>query len=64
MSEQHTLSADVESVLDTFFTGEPIDPDIVERVRKQAEQITQEIHNQHGDLDVVVETLREARHER
>ena len=63
MSEQHTISDDVEAVLDAFFSGEPLPPDIVERVRKQAEQISQEIHKQHGDLDVVTETLREVRHE-
>jgi hypothetical protein len=43
--------SDTVAVLELFAAGQPVAPDIVERLRVQAAQITAEIEREHGLVD-------------
>ena len=43
--------ADAEAVLRHAFHGEPLDPDVADRVRKRAARVTDQIRRVHGVID-------------
>ncbi len=51
---------DMEALLESVLAGHPLDPETAERVREQAEKITEEVRQRCGTVDVV-ELIREAR---
>ena len=55
--------ADLDAVMERITTGKPLDPEAARRIRERAERITEEIRQQHGELDVAVQLLREIRDE-
>lgn len=52
-----TETADVQLVL----SGEPIPPEVVERVRERARRIRERVFEEHGLLDIAVPGVREFR---
>jgi len=57
------LMADSDAVIEHVFSRKPLDPEVYRRVRARAEQITEEIRQGHGILDVAVHLVRETRDE-
>jgi adenosyl cobinamide kinase/adenosyl cobinamide phosphate guanylyltransferase len=55
--------ADLDAVMQRLATGKPVDSETSRRIRERAERITEEIREQHGELDVAVELIRETRDE-
>ena len=55
--------ADLDAVMARITTGKPLDPESSRRIRERAEQITQEIRQKHGELDIAVQLIRETRDE-
>ena len=43
--------ADAEAVLRHAFHGEPLDPEVADRVRERAARVTEEIRRVHGVID-------------
>jgi hypothetical protein len=55
--------ADLDAVMKRITTGIPLDPEAARRIRERAEGITEEIRQQHGELDIAVQLIRETRDE-
>jgi hypothetical protein len=55
------LRADSEAIMEHLLAGKAIDPEVVRRVRKRAERITEEIRKKHGILDIGVPAMRKLR---
>lgn len=55
--------ADLDAVMERLRTGKPIDPESSRRIRERAERITEEIRQEHGELDIAVQLIRETRDE-
>lgn len=51
---------DYQAIMRHVAEGTPVEPELARRVRARAERITDEIHRQHGDIDVV-KLLHDAR---
>jgi hypothetical protein len=67
MNTTETLSlieADERAVLDHLATGKPLDPETYRRVRERAEQITERLRRQHGEMNIAVDLIREIREEK
>ena len=55
------IRADEEAVNEHVLTGKPLDPEVYLRVRARAEQITSELRQKHGVLDIAAQLVRETR---
>lgn len=55
--------ADLDAVMERIATGKPLDPETSRRIRERAQRITEEIRQQHGELDIAVKLIRETRDE-
>lgn len=55
------MKADEEAVTQHLLTGKPLDPEVYRRVR--AEQITAALRQQHGDMNLAADLIREIRDE-
>jgi hypothetical protein len=55
--------ADAQLVAECVTAGRPIPPEVVRRVRKEAEKITARLRQQYGPLDIGVPAIRELRGE-
>lgn len=57
------LKADEEAVTEHMLTGKPLDPEVYRRVRARAEQITEALRQQYGDMNLAANLIREIRDE-
>lgn len=55
------IMADLHAVAAAVSEGRPIDPELLKRVREQAEQASQDVFRRHGLLDIGVPAIREFR---
>lgn len=55
------ILADVKAVLDSFAQGKPVDPEVARRVREESRKAALATRQQHGDLNVAVDLIREVR---
>jgi hypothetical protein len=55
------IMADLEAVCRAAATGQPLDPEIRNRVRERADKVREEIFQTHGLLDIGVPAIRELR---
>ena len=55
--------SDQDVLLERLTTGKPLDPDVYRRIRARAESITEELRNQHGELNIAVDLIREVRND-
>ena len=55
--------ADEAAVADHLLAGRPLDPEIYCRVRARAERITAELRRRHGEMNLAVDLIRDARDE-
>jgi hypothetical protein len=51
-----------QALLDRL-TGKPLDPETYRRIRERAERITEELRQQHGEMKIAVDLVREIRDE-
>ncbi len=57
------IQADEAAVTEHLLTGKPLDPDVYRRVRARAEQITDQLRQRHGDMNVALDLIRDIREE-
>jgi hypothetical protein len=55
--------ADAQAIIDHLTTGKPLDPAVYKRVRTRAEQITERLRREHGEMNLAVDLIREIRDE-
>jgi predicted thioredoxin/glutaredoxin len=56
--------SDLEEVCRLVAEGKKItDPDLLRRIRERSEQVTHEIYEKHGLLNIAVDLIREGRDE-
>jgi hypothetical protein len=55
--------ADLDAVMEQLVTGKPLDPESSRCIRNRAQRITEQIRQEHGELDIAVQLLRETRDE-
>jgi hypothetical protein len=54
-------ATDTRAVFELLATGKPVDPEILARIRRDAERIRNEIFERHGVLDIGTPAIRELR---
>ena len=57
------IQADEAAVTEHLLTSKPLDPEIYRRVRARAEQITAELRQRYGDMNLAVDLIRDIRDE-
>ncbi len=58
-----TEAADTKAVIEHAMSGKPLDPEVARRVRAEAQQITDALRRQHGEMNIAVDLIRETRDE-
>jgi len=57
------VQADEAAVTEQLLTGKPLDPEIYRRIRARAEQITAQLRQRYGDMNLAVDLIRDIRDE-
>lgn len=57
------IQADEAAVTEHLPTGKPLDPGVYRRVRARAEQVTAQLRQRHGDMNLAVDLIRDIRDE-
>jgi len=57
------IQDDEAAVTEHLLTGKPLDPEIYRRVRARAEQITAQLRQRYGDMNLAVDLIRNIRDE-
>ena len=57
------IQADQTAVTEHLLTGKPLDPDVYRRISARAEQITAQLRQQYGDMNLAVDLIRDIRDE-
>ena len=57
------VQTDEAAVTEHLLTGKPLDPEVYRRVRVRAEQITAQLRQCHGDMNLAVDLIRAVRDE-
>lgn len=57
------IQADEAAVTQHLLTGKPLDPEVYRRVRSRAEQITAQLRQRYGDMNLAVDLIRDIRDE-
>jgi hypothetical protein len=52
------LEADAQVVIGSVMTGKPLEPEVLRRVREEAEKITERLRREYGELDLGVPAIR------
>ncbi len=55
------VAADMQVVINSLMTGQPLDPETARRIRERGEKITERLRQQYGELDIGVPAIRELR---
>ena len=55
------IQADEAAVTKHLLSGKPLDPEVYRRVRARAEQITAELRQRYGDMNLAVDVIRDIR---
>ncbi|MHB1421785.1 MAG: hypothetical protein ACYC3I_01040 [Gemmataceae bacterium] len=57
------VQADEAAVAEHLLTGKPLDPEVYRRIRARAEQITAQLRQRYGDMNLAVDLIRDIRDE-
>jgi hypothetical protein len=57
------VQADEAAVTEHLLTGKPLDPEVYRRIRARAEQITAQLRQRYGDMNLAVDLIRDIRDE-
>jgi hypothetical protein len=57
------VQADQAAVTEHLLTGKPLDPEVYRRIRDRAEQITTQLRQRYGDMNLAVDLIRDMRDE-
>jgi hypothetical protein len=57
------IQADEAAVTEHLLTGKPIDPEVYRRIRARAEQVTAQLRQRYGEMNLAVDLIRETRDE-
>ena len=55
------VQADEAAVTEHLLTGKPLDPEVYRRIRDRAEQITAQLRQRYGDMNLAVDLIRDMR---
>ncbi len=61
--EEIPVDSDTEAILESLATGTPIAPEIRDRVRAVARQLTEDLRKTHGVQEISAQLIRECRDE-
>jgi hypothetical protein len=59
----HDVAADMQMVVNSLMTGQPLDPETARRIRARGEKITERLRQEYGELDIGVPAIRALRGE-
>ena len=62
IDSQHFIGADTEALLKRI-AGKPLDPEVYQRIQERGNQVTEEIREKFGTIEIAVELIRETRDE-
>ena len=57
------IQADEAAITEHLLTGKPLDPEVYRRVRARAEQVTAQLRQRYGDMDLAIDLIRDIRDE-
>jgi hypothetical protein len=57
------VQADEAAVIEHLLTGKPLDSEVYRRIRARAEQITTQLRQRYGDMNLAVDLIRDIRDE-
>lgn len=57
------IQADEAAVTEHLLTCKPLDPEVYRRIRARAEQITAQLRQRYGNMNLAVDLVREMRDE-
>lgn len=57
------VQADEAAVTEHLLTGKPLAPEVYRRIRARAEQLTAQLRQQNGDMNLAVDLIRDIRDE-
>lgn len=57
------VAAEMQVVVNSLMTGQPLDPETARRIRARGEKISERLRRQYGELDIGVPAIRELRGE-
>jgi hypothetical protein len=57
------VQADEAAATEHLLTGKPLDPEVYRRIRARAEQITVQLRQRYGDMNLAVDLIRDIRDE-
>ena len=57
------IPADEAAVTELLLNGKPLDPEVYRRVRVRAEQVTAQLRQRYGAMNLAVDLLRDIRDE-
>lgn len=55
------IQADEAAVAEHLLTGKPLNPEVYRRVRARADQITAQLRERYGDMNLAVDLIRDIR---
>ena len=55
--------ADLQAVLERITSGKPLDPKTYQRIRERGRQITEELRQKYGEMNIAVDLIRQVRDE-
>ena len=62
MRTLHFIDADTEAFLERI-AGKSLDPEVYQRIQDRGNQVTEEIREKSGTIEIAVELIRETRDE-
>ena len=57
------VESDEAAVTEHLLTGKPLDPEVYRRVRARADQVTAQLRQRGGDMNLAVDLIRDIRDE-
>lgn len=57
------LDADTQALMDRIVHGTPLPPDVYQRIQERGDQLTEEIRQKYGTIEIAVDLIREIRDE-
>jgi hypothetical protein len=53
--------ADLQAILERITTGKPLEPQTYRRIRERGRQITEELRQLNGEMNIAVDLIRQVR---
>ena len=57
------VEADTNALMESIINGAPLPPDVYHRIQKRGDELTEEIRQKYGTIEIAVDLIREIRDE-